>query len=1674
MKKSKKTGSRIVGFLLAACMGITQMPNLSTVLASGETAVQEEIQAQLYVSVDGSDSQGDGSMDKPFATVGRAQEEVRKLNDNMTGDIVVYIGAGDYYLDSTIEMDERDSGTNGYQVIYKNWDALASAHLIGGEKIEGGWEVTTEADVAYDLAPELVGKVYKLQLDPEEYNFNCLYINDEKAVMARTKNYQYDSRFESQRGEYMYAAGGGYNYLNYKEGDLSERDIVGMQNAQARGEVIAQLYVWDGGVDWYTDTLEIGSIDTGSRTLQGIVDPERPEYNRVKFDIASGSRYFLQGNLAFMDVPGEWHYNKSTGVLYYYPKEGEEDLAEQKIVIPTMEEVIRIQGSDKLEIEDYGNEPDLTKQASNIVISGLAVECTDFSDWFTSGWAYTNWLGATGIGKWPEEAAGSTNPSYCETSDRPEFQKAGIKLTNTNHITIENCIINNIGFWGIYLQRDNTYNTIRNCEIKNVGYGGIGSDGGYPAIGKYNNHHTITNILIHDIGTNVGHASGISLQSTGQTNVSHIEVYNSPRRGFLLIGGIVVINSADANYDEMEDYYSVGNRFEYMYIHDCQQDSGEDTAVHFTSNRRGDKLIEEYGTNDPREIINPETGEPWGDAATNVLNQVLIDNTGATPSMHDKNTSHGLDLAMGNTGTYISNVKSVNNASRTMRIDPWEVNEAFYTDNLFNNFSNDLEIENFDESKMEYDKIGLTDEFPFARETVTVEKPDDIYFEEDFENGKIDIRKWTVEKGEASVTKEYMSEGILNGMYSLATDGNKNAGTGVVVSREFENALNKIVEVKYFDKRQDYAGSDAGQGGRSFNLKRNGFVRVDNGDVETQVAIGVDSEKSKDYFYYKNGEELIQTEVPRSFGWHTFKFDYSKKGEVTLYIDDIKIATLERESFNYLGMGDWEGIGGELFFDEIYIYGGVEAPPVEELPLPKPPAQPEENAYENDFEDIEISTGEDEKNPLDYWVGGGTQEVSKSITADPDDEDNSVMYVECPDGWILLDYPGASEWTDYTFECKLKIADWGGKSDGLQSWDNVGPGLYYGGSTGSANQPMRYTLKFKREGGFAAYRRTESDTDLAIKTSAEAGITETNTDHTGQWYQVKIVAADGNVKMYIDNQLVFDIDDSNVAAGSIGIDGVNGKFYVDDVKVTENNEATELFAEDFETSASEPSEPTDPIPEWEFKGIGSGGTPKKSVIVDPEDSENQVMYVNSPWATLMLNYGDSSSWSTYTFEADVKLADWGGNSQGLLAWDNFAPAVYCAGNTGDSGQPNRYALKFNRTGGFAAYRRNSADSDLETKTAEEAGITETNPDHTGQWYHVKMVAENGNIKMYIDDILVFNVEDSAITSGSIGFDGINANYYVDNVKVVRGVTAAPTVDKEEGEYTGVVEVNLSAESGAQIFYTLDGTDPRDAEHGIYYISGEPITIDKTTTLKFVAIASGTLYSDVVTKTYTIVAPAVDKSELEALISSQIGRDLSQYTEASVKVYEEALANAKAVLADDTVTDQSLVDAAIEQLENAIEGLEFKEEPVNADKSKLDELIKKADALDLTQYTEESVNVLKTALAAAKSVMADESLTSEDQAKVDEAAKALDEAIKGLVKETSDDNNGDTGNGDNNNGNHQGDNAGNGNGNNTNGKDDGKSDTPKTGDMTNIMIWLTVMLAALGSVYFIVKKRFKGI
>lgn len=196
----------------------------------------------------------------------------------------------------------------------------------------------------------------------------------------------------------------------------------------------------------------------------------------------------------------------------------------------------------------------------------------------------------------------------------------------------------------------------------------------------------------------------------------------------------------------------------------------------------------------------------------------------------------------------------------------------------------------------------------------------------------------------------------------------------------------------------------------------------------------------------------------------------------------------------------------------------------------------------------------------------------------------------------------------------------------------------------------------------------------------------------------------------------------------------------------------------------------------------------------------------------------------------------------------------------------------------------------------------------------------------------------------------------------------------------------------------------------------------------------------------------DKSDLSKAI-----KDVEQLlkkeslTPSSEQELKAAIEAAKKVNDDENAT-QEAVDAATEALKEAMGAIR-----TMADFKELEKTVNRIDEMKLDKYTEESVQILKKALADAKAVLANKEST---QKEVDDALSTLLAAEKGLVKKQDGGNNG-------------GNNGGSNGGNNQNNGNHGNPNRPvKTGDTSPVMAFglAAVATGLAGAVAMYTKRR----
>jgi hypothetical protein len=469
--------------------------------------------AIFYVDpVHGNDSSSQG----PFQTLERAKNVVRnQISQGMSGDIIVYLREGTYRLSSPLVFTEADSGRNGHSVIYASDGG--EARIVGSRAIDpNAWEFVGNG-------------IYRTRLTISS-TFETLFENDRQGFKARHPN-----RGFSQAVAVLLDGKPARDRFAFSAGDIPR---VGKP-----GDV--EVKIWPGGRDgywmWKIQKRGTAAIDYGSRVLR--------MSSSVPQDIGTGSRYYVQNGLEFLDAPGEFYHDTAAGYLYYMPRE-----LPIQVEVPLTTTLISIRGSSQ----------------SNMA-RGLRFEGLTFAN-----------------------ADGDRNVNHYSGG-------AAIYADNARDIVFRDCRIFNVGGHGIFLDRYVQNAEIRGTLLHDVGYHGIclkGPSGWASREPNRNRNNVVTNTLIHDVGRLVESGHGIWIYQSGDNRISNSRIYNTPKSSIWLeaptasrqIGG--TINGISVTSSNVNDtILNVNNTIEYNDFSHANLEGQDCGLIYHSGSTRGTRII---------------------------------------------------------------------------------------------------------------------------------------------------------------------------------------------------------------------------------------------------------------------------------------------------------------------------------------------------------------------------------------------------------------------------------------------------------------------------------------------------------------------------------------------------------------------------------------------------------------------------------------------------------------------------------------------------------------------------------------------------------------------------------------------------------------------------------------------------------------------------------------------------------------------------------------------------------------------------------------------------------------------------------------------------------------------------------------------------------------------------
>lgn len=449
-----------------------------------------------YVSPTGNDAAtNSGSITSPFASLERARQEVRKVNTSMSANIYVYLRSGTYTLSAPVNFSTADSGTNGYNVIYQAYNGETPV-ISGGTPITN-W--TSEGGGKYSAN---VGAL----------RFRQLFVNGRRAVRARTPN-----------------AG----YMNFPICMTSASHTITVTTSQVvalNGLTTAEL----GAVEmvltrhWAQNRLRIGGVaNNGVTTNLSFLEPDCYHAFRLDWPIQS---YCLENSKNFLDAEDEWFLDAATNTLYYIPK-STEPIASSSIIAPTIESLIKLQGTS------------LDTPIHHIQFIGLT-------------FAHTTWNMPSSEGYVERQAGIFYTGSGIDTTSMP----SAVYVDKADSLRFEKNTFRQLGGQALAINSSSHFNTINGNTITDVSGNGISIDmlrAMNPSDARMVcSDNSVTNNYVSDCAVDYWGSVGIFGGYVKNTTISNNEIAYMPYTGISVGWGWTT-----------SDSQMINNQIQYNHIH---------------------------------------------------------------------------------------------------------------------------------------------------------------------------------------------------------------------------------------------------------------------------------------------------------------------------------------------------------------------------------------------------------------------------------------------------------------------------------------------------------------------------------------------------------------------------------------------------------------------------------------------------------------------------------------------------------------------------------------------------------------------------------------------------------------------------------------------------------------------------------------------------------------------------------------------------------------------------------------------------------------------------------------------------------------------------------------------------------------------------------------------------
>ena len=230
--------------------------------------------AQPYFVSPSGDDANPGTLERPFATLQRAQQAAREKPRN------ICLRGGTYYLPETLVFTEQDSGTKDAPVVFENYQDEQPV-ISGGVRLDGlKWQPFTNG-------------IFQAQV-PADLQTEEIFVNGERQILARYPNCDPKAKY----------------FDGFTSGADIQRRATRWANPTAGFLHAMHPALW-GDFTWRI---------TGKDANVNLTKVGGWQNNRGG-GINEGIQ-FVENIFEELDSPGEWFLNHKTHTLYFYPPAG--------------------------------------------------------------------------------------------------------------------------------------------------------------------------------------------------------------------------------------------------------------------------------------------------------------------------------------------------------------------------------------------------------------------------------------------------------------------------------------------------------------------------------------------------------------------------------------------------------------------------------------------------------------------------------------------------------------------------------------------------------------------------------------------------------------------------------------------------------------------------------------------------------------------------------------------------------------------------------------------------------------------------------------------------------------------------------------------------------------------------------------------------------------------------------------------------------------------------------------------------------------------------------------------------------------------------------------------------------------------------------------------------------